>query len=280
MRVFIVEDDLGVTNALADIVEKSGIGIVCGTEATGGVSIERILTAAPDVILVDFLLPVQDGIQVVKQLRQTGAPVKIVMISQVSNKKMVSKAYSEGIDFFIGKPINMIEIRSVLSTIDKTIRNEKTVASIRQLFDPGEKKEATAIETVSYDERLRRILAKVGMAGEKGTEDIVRLCCYLAENRDSLAQSSIDKLCAKISNQPKTVEQRIRRAIAVGLSNVAHLGTEDFMNETFEQYAHTLFSFEEVRAEMEHIRCKSAYGGKVNIRKFIDSLMLEAERKQ
>lgn len=34
------------------------------------------------------------------------------MISQVSAKELISKAYSAGIDFFISKPINLIEVRS------------------------------------------------------------------------------------------------------------------------------------------------------------------------
>lgn len=40
--------------------------------------------------------------------------IKCIMISQVSAKELISKAYSAGIDFFISKPINLIEVRSVL----------------------------------------------------------------------------------------------------------------------------------------------------------------------
>lgn len=51
------------------------------------------------------------------------------------------------------------------------------------------------------------------------------------------------------------------------------------MNETFTAYSGTLFPFEEIRAEMDHIRGKRKYGGKVSIKKFIDSLMLAADRE-
>jgi len=57
------------------------------------------------------------------------------------------------------------------------------------------------------------------------------------------------------------------------------LGIEDFMNETFTAYSSTLFPFEEIRAEMDHIRGKRRYGGKVSIKKFIDSLMLAVDRE-
>ena len=90
---------------------------------------------------------------------------------------------------------------------------------------------------------------------------------------------SIGQLCDILSDAPKNMEQRIRRAIAVGMSNLAHLGIEDFMNETFTAYSSTLFPFEEIRSEMDHIRGKRKYGGKVSIKKFIDSLMLAVDRE-
>ena len=85
-------------------------------------------------------------------------------------------------------------------------------------------------------------------------------------------------MCESVSDNPKSVEQRIRRAIAAGISNIAHMGIEDFMNETFMSYSATLFSFEDVRCEMDFIRGRSRNNGKVSIKKFIDGLMLEADR--
>ena len=40
----------------------------------------------------------------------------------------------------------------------------------------------------------------------------------------------------------------------------------------------SFFSFEDVKAEMDYLRGKRSSGGKVSIKKFIDGLMLEAER--
>ena len=61
------------------------------------------------------------------------------------------------------------------------------------------------------------------------------------------------------------------------MSNLAHMGVEDFMNETYTAYSGKLFAFEEIRAEMDMIRGKREYGGKASVKKFLDGLMLEAE---
>ena len=117
------------------------------------------------------------------------------------------------------------------------------------------------------------------MSGEKGCSDILKICDYLHRERIPVSQMSVAQLCEAVSDSPKNMEQRVRRAIAAGMANVAHMGIEDFMNETFTAYSSTLISFEEIRTEMDYIRGKRTDGGKVSIKKFIDGLMLEADRE-
>ena len=93
-----------------------------------------------------------------------------------------------------------------------------------------------------------------------------------------MRRENVRNICGKLSDAPKSMEQRMRRAVQTALTNLAHLGIEDFMNDTFTEYSSTLFLFEEVRAEMDYVRGKRPYGGKVSLKKFIESLMIQAER--
>ena len=108
MRIYIIEDDTSVIGVLEDIVEGNDLGTVCGDTGGGVVEFSQILALAPDLILVDLLMPQKDGIQVVRELKELGCRSKFIMISQVNNKEMVAKAYLAGVDFFINKPINLI----------------------------------------------------------------------------------------------------------------------------------------------------------------------------
>lgn len=285
MQIYIVEDDPSVVNVLEDIIEDNELGTVIGTSGENGADIDEILIKQPDVILMDFLMPGKDGVQTAEELRSRGSEAKIVMISQVASKDMIGKAYAAGIDFFISKPINLIEVKTVISNVEKQLKNEKTIANLKTMFmneigdmAKPEKKEPET-ENADYEKKIRYVLSRIGMSGEKGADDIVRICIFLRDNGKRAASVSIGKVCEILSDTPKTMEQRVRRAIAVGMSNLAHLGIEDYMNETFTEYSNTLFPFEEVRCEMDYIRGKRAYGGKISIKKFIDALMLEADRR-
>ena len=279
MEIYIVEDDISVISILEDIIENHELGEICGSTEGDPADIEEILTLNPDVILVDFLMPEMDGVQLVKELKERGCRAKCIMISQVSSKELIGKAYDAGIEFFINKPINIIEVKSVIQNVERQIQNEKTLSNIKKMF-MAEIAEMPKEEQRDdgYRKKVLYILNRLGMSGEKGGDDILKICQYLHSNKRPISQVSIGQLCEILSDSPKNMEQRVRRAIAVGMSNLAHLGIEDFMNETFAAYSSTLFPFEEIRAEMDHIRGKRKYGGKVSIKKFIDSLMLAVDR--
>ena len=279
MEIYIVEDDLSVINILQDIIEDHDLGEVCGTSGGRTADAEEIVASNPDMVLIDFLMPEKDGIQVVKELKERGCPAKCIMISQVAAKELVGKAYDAGVEFFISKPINIIEVKSVIHNVEQQIRNEKTLLNIRKMFVAEMEEKPAKPADDGYGKKVLYILNRLGMSGEKGGDDILRICQYLHSNNRPISQVSIGQLCEILSDAPKNMEQRVRRAIAVGMSNLAHLGIEDFMNETFTSYSSTLFPFEEIRAEMDFIRGKRRYGGKVSIKKFIDSLMLAADRE-
>ena len=279
MRIYIVEDDISVINILEDIIENYDLGEICGDCGGDVPDVSEILRSRPDVVLVDFLMPVMDGAELVSQLRRVNSTIKFIMISQVSSKDLIAKAYSSGIDFFISKPINLIEVQTILKNVAQQIENERMLSNIRNMFtQPQTAFQPAAPAESEYSKKLRIILSRVGMSGEKGSEDIIKICMHLKENKIAVNSISVGQMCEAISDSPKSMEQRIRRAIASGMNNIAHMGIEDFMNDTFMAFSATLFSFEDVRCEMDYIRGKSNYNGKVSIKKFIDGLMLEADR--
>lgn len=281
MRIYIVEDDISVINILEDIIENYDLGEICGDCGGDVPDISHILRCQPDVVLVDFLMPVMDGVQLVSEIKKYNSNIKFIMISQVSAKDLIAKAYSAGIDFFISKPINLIEVQTILKNVSQQIENEKMLENIRKMFNsPSPTPAAPQHQPAEseYAKKLRIILSRVGMSGEKGSEDIIRICMHLKDNSISVNSISVGQMCEAVSDSPKSMEQRIRRAIAAGMNNIAHMGIEDFMNDTFMAFSATLFSFEDVRTEMDFIRGKSKYNGKVSIKKFIDGLMLEADR--
>lgn len=275
MRIYIVEDDITVISILEDIVERENLGTICGDTAEEGPDLEQILAVDPDIILIDLLMPEKDGVQVVRELREMGCGARFIMISQVSSKEMIAKAYNAGVEFFIQKPINLIEVRKVIANVAREIGNERALKAIQSVFTARQPP-----APISREERQRRrlkyILSQLGMAGEKGAQDIMDVCVYLLRQGKTASQLGVSSLCAQLSDSPRTLEQRMRRAVERGMSHIASLGLEDYNNELFTRYAARLFSFTEIRREMSCLQGNGA-GGKVNLKLFLDGLLVLAE---
>lgn len=276
MKIFIIEDDISVIGILEDIVERNGLGTLCGDTGEGPLELDRVLALDPELILIDLLMPGKDGIQVVRELKERGCGAKFIMISQVSSKEMIAKAYTAGVEFFIQKPINLIEVRQVINNVKNQIDNERALKAIQSVFAGREAPEPRPDPAQRRRRRLTHILSQLGMAGEKGSKDITDLCLLLLEEGASVSQTGVSGLCARLPGPPKSTEQRIRRAVERGLSHIASLGLEDYDNEFFLRYATQLFPFHEVRAEMAFQQGRGPRG-KASLKKFLDGLIILVE---
>lgn len=274
MRYCVVDDDPNVVQMLSNIIEERELGAVIGRANDGDSALELIRGLRPDVVLIDYLMPKRDGSSVVRAIRETLPGIRFILISQVTDKEMVAHSYLAGVEFFISKPINVIEVEKVVRSVAEKIHMEQTLAGIRGMLAP---QRAGVDAQTARMSRIRLMLGHLGLTGEKGSYDVLALCEYALRNGLDQGPLDLNAICDHLEDSPKILKQRVRRAVYHGLSNMANYGIEDYMNEHFVKYAGTLFDFESVRAEMDFIRGKRPEGGRVNINKFIEGLLLHSE---
>ena len=128
----IVDDDAVSRLMLQKIIEKGGLGEVVGTAGSGSEGEKVLLETTPDVVVIDLLMPDQDGIETIIRLKEQGYQGKYVMISQIENKEMIGKAYQAGVEFYIQKPINKIEVEAVLSKVNEQWNISRSLQEIKE----------------------------------------------------------------------------------------------------------------------------------------------------
>ncbi|MGM0881595.1 MAG: response regulator [Bacillota bacterium] len=288
----IVDDDAVSRRMLQNIIEHCKLGEVAGTAEEGMEGTQIILELKPDIVLIDLLMPNQDGIETMTQLKDRGYNGKFIMISQIENKELVGQAYQKGIEFFIHKPINRLEVEAVLLKVNERRKYERQIIEIKQSlakFDPVElipvRKEPTAREVV------KPILMDLGIIGEIGSKDIISLMEYLIEHRQAAEFPPLKELYefaartykqskADIEKESKAIEQRIRRTVMAALNHLASIGLTDYSNPKFEYYAPLYFDFQDIRMKMkvmdEELQPEK---GKVNIKKFLQVFYIEVLEK-
>ena len=278
MKIYMIDDDPNVLNILKLIIQTKNLGEICGLCGSPVDALEDLKYVKPDIVVVDLLMPGMDGISFVKKASAEYKDIAYIMLSQVSNKDMISSAYEAGVEFFIQKPINAIEVESVLTKVSQSLAMKRTLSGMQTLFmtqmqdmmpktTPAEPKEPVHIR------KVQDILQRLGIIGEIGSKDIINVVDYMITHRETATDMTLTELCAQFSDNPKSVEQRIRRTANAAQVNLAHLGLEDYSNDIFIEYSNTLFNFEQIRREMDYIRGRSLKGGNVKIRNFLNALV-------
>lgn len=273
MNFYLIDDDPNIRNILKLIITNRKLGTICGNTGDVHDALEDLPIIAPDIVIADLLMPDMDGITLVKQMHPLLPDTAFIMLSQVSSKDMIASAYEAGVEFFIQKPINSIEVEAVIQKTAESLSMRRTMLKMQNIF-LTEMQTTAPLENSSSasSSALQNILQKLGIAGVLGCRDIITVVEYLNKHRESLDNISLHDLCGRFSDSPKSMEQRIRRAATAGLVNLAHLGLEDYSNDIFTEYANTLYNFEQVRKEMDFIRGRSDKHGNVKIKNFLTTL--------
>ncbi|WP_073049539.1 response regulator [Dethiosulfatibacter aminovorans] len=293
-RIYIVDDDAVIRKLLKNIINEFNLGEIIGEADNGKDAVRDIKMARPDIVLVDLLLPDIDGISIVSTINEAGLGTSFIMISQVDTSEMIAQAYDSRVEFYIKKPINAREVYSVVNNVKEKRKMKKIIEDIdRAVSGVGALKEylgGAEKDKASDRDKIRNIFYQLGIAGDTGGSDIVEIILMIRESRelDRLKKYKMYELYEGVSQKyskrgiadlsARSIEQRVRRTIGKALKNIANLGIEDYESEIFNRYSNTLFDFEEVRNEMNYLQKRTKYNGKVNIKKFIEGIIIEINR--
>ena len=278
--LMLIDDDPGIRRMLGLLIREHSLGrVVCELES-GEHAVEELLFYRPDVVLIDLLLPVVDGVRIVSQARERGFSGKFIMISQVTDRALISSAYESGIEFFIDKPINRIEAVSVIRNVCASARLERSLGVIQsavQGLPAVSPAPAARPQNAELEAKIRSMFTEIGILGVSGSEELLWLLRRIAKgpktNLDTLYRELLEEKNGSCDEASlRALRQRVRRLAQRALSTVAELGSEDSANSVFAEYGSLLFDFREVRQQMRCIRDPREIPGRINTKKFIFGL--------
>ncbi|MDR7002592.1 response regulator [Neobacillus niacini] len=302
MNFFIVDDTATIRGMLSNIIEEEGLGSIVGEAADGSeVDAPTLAMLGVDILMIDLLMPIRDGIETVREIAPSFHG-KIIMISQVETKDMISEAYSLGVEHYITKPINRLEVMSVIKKVSDYLLLEKSLHNIQKSlsFLTKENRNNLPLENArlsrqpSFVASAKGILLELGIVGKTGEKDLLDLLEILHQwdmegNRELPPLKELYELAAKkrlgstvspeeIRKEGKAVEQRIRRILQQVLEHLASQGLTDYANPIFENYSSKLFDYTQVRMKMLELEGKKHTATtRIDIKKFLHALHMETK---
>lgn len=192
--ILVVEDNPVERALITRILNMAQLGVV-GVD-NGLAAVERATTVAPDLILLDALLPDIDGFDVCEQLRQHARArfIPIVMLTGLDDVASIDRAYEVGATDFITKPINhallVHRIRYLLrarSIFEELRLSRKSLATAQRIARLGHWEFNIDKNRVSISDELRQLYSIDPQQCSDGYRCLLDVTH--PDDRDTLAQA-------------------------------------------------------------------------------------------
>ena len=107
-KILIVEDEPAIRTGLVDVFVYHGYDV--DFAETGTLGLEKALTGAYDLILLDVMLPGVDGFEICNQVREQSRDQAIIMLTAKGSDEDVIKGLSLGADDYVSKPFSVAQL--------------------------------------------------------------------------------------------------------------------------------------------------------------------------
>jgi CheY-like chemotaxis protein len=157
----------------------------------------------PDLVLVDYMMPSMDGLEFTRRLKKQGcSTTPVVMVSAVVDRQIIQRALQNGVDDFLHKPFDFIELQTCVSemlglrAMQGQLANKRLLSIAREL--------SAAAQSATPPTLLDRHLSRARLGGdEQLLGNIARVFIYsvpgvMCHLRASLVDSDFDAALAHI----------------------------------------------------------------------------------
>jgi len=109
-KVLIVDDEANIVAALEFLLRRGGYEVMAAQN--GEEALRRVESFAPDLVLLDVMMPRISGYEVCRRMRERAdwKHIKIIMVSAKGREAEVSKGVSLGADLYVTKPFSSTEL--------------------------------------------------------------------------------------------------------------------------------------------------------------------------
>jgi len=223
MKVLLIEDDEMLAEAVSQILSKNNYSVDVSHDGEYG--LDCASSGIYDIILLDIMLPVLDGIQVLRQMRQEGITTPVIMLTARGELRDKVQGLDCGADDYVAKPF---ETEELLARIRAVVRrkgdyhNEGKLTYGDLSFNPHTKeieKDGQILLLSTKESQILELLMEYSPCSLSKERIIEKLWGYDADATDSHVETHVSLLRKKLRQIGSSSSIRSVRGVGYLLTN-------------------------------------------------------------
>ncbi len=165
-KILVVDDEISVRDSLRMIFKKDYQVI---TASNGREAWEKVEDEEPDLIFLDIVMPGKDGMEVLREIRESRPLIPMIMITATKTVKTAVEAMKLGAYDFITKPFDVDELKVVaqraLESRDLRVENRRLQGEVESLYHFD--------NIIGKSKEMREIFATIQQIAEKNSTVLI-----------------------------------------------------------------------------------------------------------
>lgn len=127
-KILYVEDEIFLAKIVSETLQSRGYEVIL--ESDGAQALKKFELSAPDVCILDIMLPNKDGFAIADEIREKNIEVPIIFLSAKSGVNDVVNGFKLGANDYIRKPFSMEEL---IVRIDNVLKNKSVQEEVEEI---------------------------------------------------------------------------------------------------------------------------------------------------
>ncbi|WP_407655252.1 sporulation transcription factor Spo0A [Alicyclobacillus dauci] len=238
MKVLIADDNHEFADLLGEFISSQPDMKLCGIAYNGNDALNLVRDTEPDVLVLDIIMPVLDGIGALERLGDLpGKMPKVIMLTAFGQETVTRRAVELGVSYFILKPFDMPLLADRIRQVVQG--NVAPVAAAVQQpyvsssgFSPSAP-HAGSTPRRSVDAQITQIIHEIGVPAHIKGYHYLREAIGIVYDDVEILGSITKILYPRIADRYKTTPSRVERAIRHSIEVAWGRGNMDAIRKVF-----------------------------------------------
>lgn len=218
IKILMIDDNVNLIEMVREYFKEHNRIELAIESHDGEDGLNKILNSAGnyDVILLDLIMPVKDGLYVLEELKKRGIEKNIIVETSYNEPKIIRKVSEYGVNYYVLKPFNLSDLEDkILSVFD--IQESKTINLYHSNLQIS----------------ITKMLHELGMPSHIKGYQYIREGITMIYNDPNIIGGITKELYPELASKFDTTVSRVERAIRHAIEVSWNRGNWDYMEELF-----------------------------------------------
>lgn len=231
LKVAIADDNREFLELLKEFINTQDDMVVCGVATNGNDVLDIVKRDEPDVLILDIIMPVLDGIGTLERMSDFRRMPKVIMLTAFGQDNVTRRAIELGVSYFILKPFDMPVLVDRIRQVAGD--PQQRVTSISSAPSAVAVNNASSINRRTIDADITQIIHEIGVPAHIKGYHYLREAIGIVFQDVEILGSITKVLYPRIAERYKTTPSRVERAIRHSIEVAWGRGNMDAIRTVF-----------------------------------------------